>query len=135
VEWYHPTVLSRQEKSSRKGWPLDGNHKTRLTQAGLLMEGLEPLMPPRLLTPTCALVTKDAATQHGAMQKSDACACNPARHRATRRGPATGPVALCTLPYISIPSPPSEDARSSRQSFATVFFELTCLPNLRRLVI
>lgn len=73
-----------------------------------------------LLTPAYALVTKDAATQHGAMRKSDACACNPARHKATRRGPANGPVALCTSPYISMPSPPSEDSRSSRQSFATV---------------
>src|SRR5579864_2520814 len=24
MEWYHPTVLSRQEKSSRKGWPPAG---------------------------------------------------------------------------------------------------------------
>jgi hypothetical protein len=40
------------------------------------------------------------------MRKSDTCACNQARHKPTRRGPATGPVALCTSPYISTPSPP-----------------------------
>jgi len=58
--------------------------------------------------PTNALVTKDAATQRGAMRKSDTCACNPARHKPIRRGPATGPVALCTSPYISTPSPPHD---------------------------
>ena len=42
------------------------------------------------------------------MRKSDTCACNPARHKPTRRGPATGPVALCTSPYISTPSPPHD---------------------------
>ena len=77
-------------------------------------------MPLCLLTPTYALAAKDAATQHGAMRKSDACACNPPRRKATRRGPAKGPVALCTSPYISGPSPPFEDSMSSRQSFATV---------------
>ena len=67
------------------------------------LSGFEPLIPLRLLTLTYASVTKDAATQRGAMRTSDTCACNPVRHKPTRRGPATGPVALRTSPYISMP--------------------------------
>jgi tRNA-splicing ligase RtcB (3'-phosphate/5'-hydroxy nucleic acid ligase) len=74
-----------------------------------------------------ALVTKDAAKQRGAMRKSDTCACNPARHKPTRRGPATGPVALCTSPYISTPSPHLEDSRSSRQRFDTIYRSIFAL--------
>jgi hypothetical protein len=78
------------------------------------------LIPLRLLTPAYPSVTKGAATRRGAMRKSDTGACSPARHKPTRRAPATGPVAVCTSPYISTPSPPPEDSRSWRQSFATV---------------
>jgi Transposase IS116/IS110/IS902 family len=81
--------------------------------------GLEPLMPLRLITPTNASVTKDAATQRGAMRKSDTCAGNQVRHKPTRRGPATGPVALHTSPYISTPSP--EVSRSSRENMPIVY--------------
>jgi len=42
--------------------PLIRKRKTDLTLTGLLMEGLEPRMPLGILTPTYALVTKDAAT-------------------------------------------------------------------------
>jgi len=44
--------------------------------------------------------------QHGAMRKSDTCACNSATQKPTRRGPANGPVALHTSPYVSTPFPP-----------------------------
>jgi hypothetical protein len=81
--------LKRQE-------PLIRKRKTVLIRTGLLMEGPKPILLLRLLTPNHALVTKDAATQHGAMRKSDACACNSAHHKSTRRDPAIGPVALCT---------------------------------------
>ena len=73
-----------------------------------------------LIPPTCAVVTKDAATQRGAMRKSDACACNPARRKSTRQGPATCPAVLRTSPCISTSFPPPEETRSG-QSFAKVF--------------
>ena len=66
-----------------------------------------------------ALVTKDAATPHGAMRKSNIRACNSVRHKPTRQDLATSPDALRTSPCISTTSPPPEDSWSSRQSFAT----------------
>src|ERR1700682_4231951 len=53
-----------------------------------------PFKPLRHLTPAYAVVTKGAATQRGAMRKFGTCACNPARHKHTRRGPAAGPVVV-----------------------------------------
>src|ERR1700676_2247430 len=65
---------------------------------------LEPLMPLRLLTPACASVTTDAATQREAMRKTNIYACNPARHKSTHRVAATHSVALRTSPCTSTPS-------------------------------
>ena len=78
-------------------------------------------MPLRILMAAHALVTKDAATQRGAMRKSNIYACNPARHKSTRWAPASGPIALCTSPCIFAPSPPPEDSKSSWQKLATVY--------------
>ena len=57
----------------------------------------------RFLTSTQGLVTKDAATQRGAVRKSYICACNPARlTQTTGSGHLSTRLAYLTLYFHAI---------------------------------